>query len=121
MSFALFLLQKSIGISDADRRRALTAEIHESLGTLYYTELVGSQLYGYPMQVMTKTVKRETAELALVCYTLAMQEDAVENPTENKQTKAEKKMTWDLHFMVGKEKTSHLRRAGLTSEACIQR
>ena len=51
MCFALFILQKNIGISDSMRRSALAAEICEGLGTALYTELMGSQLYGYPLQV----------------------------------------------------------------------
>ena len=109
MCFALLILHKSMGSFDSVRRSALAAEICEALGTAYYTGLVGSQLYGYPLQVMTNHLKRKTAEMALACFTRALREDEVDDCPDIKDgSDTDERMTWDLHFMIGKVSLSFL-------------
>ena len=68
----------------------VVSEISESLGVSLYTELMGSQEYGYPMQEMTAARKREIADAAQACFQRAL---CVEKSVSG---------MWDLHFMIGK-------------------
>lgn len=68
----------------------VVSEISESLGVSLYTELMGSQEYGYPMQEMTAARKREIADAAQACFQRAL---CVEKSVSG---------IWDLHFMIGK-------------------
>ena len=68
----------------------VVSEISESLGVSLYTELMGSQEYGYPMQEMTAARKRDVAQAALACFQRAL---CVEKSVSG---------IWDLHFMIGK-------------------
>jgi len=96
MCLTLYLLQKGLGLSDADRRNALIVETCEGLGTGAYSEQLGSQWYGYPMQIMPHIVKRDVAQTALVCYSHAVKVNS------NKEDAKADNESWDLFFMMGK-------------------
>lgn len=76
----------------------LVSEISEFLGVTLYSQLMGSQVYGYPLRVLTDQQKREFAEASLVCFERAL--DASLSPDEQKSDNGQ--ITWDLHFMIGK-------------------
>lgn len=85
--------------SIADKTTAdklLRSEITESLGVNLYSELVGSQMYGYPMKAMPVFRKRQIAEAAMACF-----ERAFEVVKPDVQSSAGR-VTWDLWFMIGK-------------------
>jgi len=91
LSIALYLSYKTTN-------DLLISEITESLGTSLYSELMGSQVYGYPMQEMSPIRKREIAEAALACFERAVEvvKAAVDDASDDGR------ITWDLHFMIGK-------------------
>lgn len=96
MYVALYLLRRHN--TEESSEGFLPAEIAESLGISYYSELMGSQMYGYPMHVMTDHRKRQLAETALTCFEFATEAsgDATIDEVE------ESRQTWDLLFMKGK-------------------
>ena len=96
MFIALYLLRRQD--SELGSEGLLTSEIAESLGIFYYSELMASQVYGYPMHVMTDHQKRRFAETALTCFQFAV--DALGAATNDKNP--ETRQTWDLAFMKGK-------------------
>jgi len=108
MCLTLYIVQSNFTQSTGPRRSELIYETCEALGTALYTELVGSQWYGYPMQVMPHKEKRDVAETALACYSRAVSEEAVfkssdgEENEERSEDEEETKTTWDLLFMIGK-------------------
>jgi len=75
------------------------SEMCESLGNAFYSELMASQSYGWPMRTVTSKKKRDLAVLANVCFQAAIRhaDDSIETDDEN-----ENHCTWDLLFMVGK-------------------
>ena len=77
---------------------ALVSEIVESLGTSLYSELMGSQVYGYPMHRMTPFRKRELAQSALFCFNRTV--DIFKQPDQDQLHP-----TWDLKLMMGKVRT----------------
>jgi hypothetical protein len=93
---ALYLLRRQDSALPSES--FLASEISESLGAVYYTELMGSQMYGYPMHVMTDHWKRQMAETALSCFQFAV--DALGVAVSDEDLEA--KQTWDLVFMRGK-------------------
>lgn len=96
MYIALYLLRRETPGQTAEE--FLTAEIAESIGVSFYSELMGSQMYGFPMHVMTDHRKRQLAETALACFQFAI--DASETTTIDEDE--ETRQTWDLLFMKGK-------------------
>lgn len=74
------------------------AEIMESLGVSLYTELMGSQSYGFPMREMTAYRKRKYAEAALTCF-----ERSIETSKQlGNEGGAEGRVVWDISFVAGK-------------------
>ena len=98
MGIALFVSYKGLDktIEMGDER--LAAEICESLGTFMYSEVSGSQIYGYPMRPLTDKRKRDYAEMASTFYreSLALQK------RNTKRDKDEISTDWDILFMIGK-------------------
>jgi hypothetical protein len=76
----------------------LASEISESLGVTYYSKLMGSQMYGYPLHVMTDHRKRQMAKTARSCFQFAVDALGVTKSEED----SEARQTWDLVFMRGK-------------------
>jgi hypothetical protein len=93
---AVYLLRRQDSALSSEN--FLASEISESLGVVYYTELMGSQMYGYPMHVMTDHWKRQMAETARSCFQFAIDALGVAASDED----LEGKQTWDLVFMRGK-------------------
>jgi hypothetical protein len=81
---------------DSPEDHVLVSEVVESLGVHFYTEIMGSQRYGYPMQKMTDYQKRELALVALSCFDTAAVVAA--NTSEDTTIRP----TWDLKLMIGK-------------------
>lgn len=79
------------------KNKLLISEIIESLGTMLYSDLMGSQAYGYPMHVVPTLLKREQFLTSLACF-----ERAVEMTHELEKEKGDGRITWDLFFMMGK-------------------
>jgi hypothetical protein len=75
----------------------LISEVTESLGVTLYSQLIGSQVYGYPLHAMTDLQKRELAEASLTCF-----ESAIESSATSGEESDGGSMTWDLLFMIGK-------------------
>ena len=98
MAIALFVSYKGLDktIEDSDER--LAAEICESLGTYMYSEVSGSQIYGYPMRMLTPKRKRDFAEMAATFYNESLS-------LQKRNTKPDKEgisADWDILFMIGK-------------------
>ena len=92
---ALFVLDfKSNHVPDDE---VLKSEIFESLGTLQYSQLMGNQVYGYPMQVLTDFKKRDISNTARLCF-----ETALVTVNSTGDADDESQITWDLQFMIGK-------------------
>jgi hypothetical protein len=89
---ALYSLAKqSVDLSDKSAR---VHEICESLGIALYSELMGSQVYGYPLKIMTDHEKRQVAEAARICFSTA---NGIYSGDQD-----ERRFAWDLLFMIGK-------------------
>ena len=95
LSVALFLLDaRKLRSPDDD---VLKSEILESLGTLYYSKLMGNQVYGYPLRILTDHQKRDLSNTARLCFQTALETiNSTGDADDNSQ------VTWDLHFMIGK-------------------
>jgi hypothetical protein len=98
MSVALYIsyegLDRTLGKGDD----SLSAEICESLGTYMYSDVSGSQIYGYPMRSSTDVWKREHADLALKFYNQALLLQRDSNGGKDDAVPVD----WDLLFMIGK-------------------
>jgi hypothetical protein len=79
--------------ADVDLQIELS-EIMESLGIFFYTDLMASQLYGYPMRPLTPSSKRQMAESSLACF-----ERSIETASSNEEVL---RTSWDLKLMMGK-------------------
>jgi hypothetical protein len=90
LCMALFLLDKN-DLSDVEKA-SVQSDILEALGLAKYTELMGSQVYGYPMRPLSDFKKRELAEASHLCFNEAVRK------VENDETQ----VTYDLLFMAGK-------------------
>jgi len=95
LSVALFVLNTKNERTPDDE--VLKSEILESLGTLHYSQLMGNQVYGYPLQVLTDHKKRDLAHTALLCFQTALEAINTTGDADD-----ESQVTWDLHFMIGK-------------------
>jgi hypothetical protein len=93
--FALCVVYRHRSRNAQQSQHALVAQIAETQGSLLYSELSGSQVYGYPMHTMPQLLKREIARAAIVCF-----EESIDNLSfvNDKDCKG----TWDLKFMIGK-------------------
>lgn len=96
MFLALSFAYKGEHTSD-ERSQGLLTQIFEVLGSLFYSELSGSQIYGYPMRTMPPFIKREAALASLCCFDKAVEIAA----------KSGSRVTWDLLFMIGKVRTTN--------------
>ena len=100
MMVAIFIIrERATEVKKEDK--SLLPEILESLGTVFYAGILGSQSYGYPMHVMENHRKRLEANAARVCFRGAA--DVALSQAED--GKAE---IWDLLFMVGKVNRNQL-------------
>ena len=88
-----FIRERATEVKKEDK--SLLPEILESLGTVFYTGILGSQSYGYPMHVMENHLKRLEANAARVCFRGAAD-------VALSQTEGGKAEIWDLLFMIGK-------------------
>ena len=88
---AVYILHKNRADDDL---QIVQSEIMESMGIFFYTDLMASQLYGYPMRLLTQDSKRQIAEASLSCF---------ERSVETASSKDEVLRTsWDLKLMIGK-------------------
>ena len=74
-------------------------EVNEDIGTVLYSELMASTVYGYPMHPMTMFEKRRIAECSLSALREAIQ---LLSASTIKYTQPCHTVTWELQFMVGK-------------------
>jgi hypothetical protein len=98
MAVALYLLQSEKDQTAEDK--VLMSELCESLGVIFYSELSGSQSYGYPMRSMGEKRKRDLAMIAKVCFEGAV--EFVNEPETTHDGNEEVHTTWDLIFILGK-------------------
>jgi hypothetical protein len=78
---------------------ARESEMMELMGTSLYSELMGSQSYGFPMHVLSPWSKRELAETARLCFVCSLEAGS----RDDSDSKSEESV-WDLDFMIGKVK-----------------
>ncbi len=97
MCISLYLLQSKPEINSD--HKVLMSDVCETLGNIYYSELMASQSYGWPMLAMTTSRKRNLAIAAKSCYKASIKhaDDSVEEDDDINDHS-----TWDLQFMVGK-------------------
>lgn len=95
---ALYLLRSKDTPTSDDK--VLMSELCESLGVLFYSDLICSQNYGYPMRVMGIKRKRELATTAKICFEASV--EFVNEPEKTNDGNEEVHTTWDLIFMLGK-------------------
>jgi bacterioferritin (cytochrome b1) len=97
MCVALYILQSKTEISSD--HKVLLSDVCETLGNNFYSELMASQNYGWPMRVMTAKRKRELSATAKSCFQASIKhaDDSVEADDD-----IDDHSTWDLLFMVGK-------------------
>jgi hypothetical protein len=97
MCVALYILQtKAERSSDL---KVLLSDVCETLGNNFYSALMASQSYGWPMRVLTIQRKRDLATMAKSCFQASIKhaDDSVEEDDN-----LDDHSTWDLQFMVGK-------------------
>ena len=104
MAVALFVSYKGLDNSIEPGDERLAAEICESLGTFMYSEVSGSQIYGYPMRKLTQHRKRKFSEAAAIFYNEALQLQRRSARKDKEGVPAE----WDILFMVGKVSVSSI-------------
>ena len=97
MSIALYILQARKETSSD--LKVLLSDVCENLGNNFYSGVMTSQSYGWPMLAMTMKRKRTLAIIAKSCYQASIKhaDDSVEEDDD-----IDKHSTWDLQFMVGK-------------------
>jgi len=94
---ALYILQSKPEIDS--NIKVLLSDVCETLGNKFYSEMMTSQKYGWPMRVVTSERKRDIAVIAKACY-LASIKHADDSIDEGDNS--DDHSTWDLQFMVGK-------------------
>ena len=104
MAVAHYLLQSKVDKMAEDN--VLMSELSESLGLIFYSDLSGSQNYGYPMRPMSMRRKRELAMTAKACFESAVA--CVNEPEKADDASEEGHTTWDLMFIIGKVSTRDL-------------
>ena len=72
----------------------LVAEVCETIGTAYYSELQGGWRLGYPMKMLTSWAVRNLA--------LRSQSFYLESLNLNSSAKNDEEELWGIHFLVGK-------------------
>ena len=77
----------------------LTTEICEAMGVALYSEIQGTQDYGFPLRKMVQKRKRDLSTASKHCFQAAI--DIVDGSQE-KDDSSETRATWDLLFMIGK-------------------
>ncbi len=97
MCIALYLLQSKPEIT-CDHK-VLMSDVCETLGNIYYSELIASQNYGWPMHAMTTSRKRSLAIAAKSCYQASIKHA---DDSLREEDDINDHSTWDLQFMVGK-------------------
>eukprot|EP00536_Pseudo-nitzschia_multiseries_P002255 jgi/Psemu1/251486/estExt_Genewise1Plus.C_300056 len=97
LSVALYILQSKPEINSDIK--VLLSDVCETLGNIFYTELMASQKYGVPMRALTSKRKRDIATTAKACYLASIKhaDDSVDEGDDS-----DDHSTWDLQFMVGK-------------------
>jgi hypothetical protein len=96
------ILLNDVNLSDKDLYKS---ELAESLGVSLYVELMGSQVYGYPMKSMTDSRKRDLAVASSSCFEQAIK------LTHGDDDLSGRVEAWDLLFMMGKVRTPCVRNA----------
>lgn len=96
MCMGVYILYKQSERSVEDS--LLVSEMTEFLGITLYSQIMGSQVYGYPLHVLGDQRKRELAEASLACLECALQSNA----TPDSQDSDNGRITWDLLFLIGK-------------------
>ena len=99
-AIALYILQSKQELISKDR--VLLSELCESLGISLYSDLMGSQNYGFPMRSMGVKRKRDLALASKHCFRAAA--EIVEEPMKDDDD-SDEHATWDLIFMIGKVST----------------
>jgi hypothetical protein len=92
LSMGFFLVGEGIGAAGGQEMMSFQSEILETMGIAKYSELMGSQGFGYPMFSLSDFKKREISETARMCF-------------KHAATKVEgddNKFTFDVLFMLGK-------------------
>jgi hypothetical protein len=102
MAVAYFIASRENDHS-VETRSGHFSEICGSLGIFMYSEVSGSQTYGYPMRTMTEKRKRDHAEVAAACFKQSLElEDEHKEKTSNERDSGNNASAWDILFMVGK-------------------
>lgn len=102
VSSLLYMSKKCLRVALflADRMKEnMYSEISESLGTLLYSRLMGSESYGYPLSPLSDIEKRQKAKLALLCFERAISSSSTLNKSNNDESTV---VTWEVQFMIGK-------------------
>jgi len=102
VSALLHMAKKCLRVASflAERKKEnMYCEISESLGTMFYMELMGSESYGYPLCVLADRSKREKAKLALSYFERAI--SATSAPDDSNQDDSNV-VLWEVQFMIGK-------------------
>ena len=97
MCVALYILQSKAEINSD--HKVLLSDVCETLGNNFYSELMASQNYGWPMLVMTAKRKRDLAAMAKSSFQASIKhaDDSIGEDDD-----IDDHSTWDLLFMVGK-------------------
>ena len=109
MSSLLYMSKKCLRVALflADRMKEnMYSEISESLGTLLYSRLMGSESYGYPLSPLSDIEKRQKAKLALLCFERAISSSSTLNKSNNDESTV---VTWEVQFMIGKVRSIYFR------------
>lgn len=97
LSVALYIVQ--MGLLRGESCHILMSEICEAIGSAIYSQLMGSQGYGWPIGPISTAEKRNLAECARYCFEVAVKEGGHLSHTDDN---SEHRATWDLLFMIGK-------------------
>merc|ERR1712032_1230726 len=73
------------------------SEVSEDLGTILYSQLMASTVYGYPMHPMTMYEKKKTAERSLSAF-----QEAIRLSNSSEYTQKCETTPWEVQFMNGK-------------------
>ena len=99
MCVALYVIQCKPNNSIA-QKQVILSDICEALGNTFYSELMASQHYSYPIRTITSKRKRNLAFIAKACYQAAIKH--ADDSIVKDQQDSEDHCTWDLLFMIGK-------------------
>ena len=96
---ALYIVHKNCNSDMEQSISDVTTETNEALGTALYTAISGTQMYGYPMQELSRFEIRDMAETALLCYAAAIEAGT---STNGEVASGGDEWHWDLILMMGK-------------------